>query len=133
MSKTNDNDMIIKTPRLNVAALWILVCLIFSTGIAWKQIIDAADTNARQWDAIKLNKETVSRVDAMSSDISDYKQSNKELTTAVNGLTIAVGSWNQKAERDKEDRIKTDVFMLKLSEDFSKMSVKIGRIEERLK
>ena len=121
----------------NPKVTWATIVLLgFYSGGLTTQIYTNSTTNDTQWryinkanDKIEIVDKYVNRFDNVISDIADNREAYKAMITAVNDLTVAVGTWKQQEIRAKEDRVKTEKFMMQMSKEIGDIKVKVTRIE----
>lgn len=122
--------------KITWTVLVTIVGLAFSSGTGWISIFNNKDTNDKQWTRINALESASStskaQLTAYHSLILSQEKSNKELSTAITGLTVATQVASSQAKSDAVQRERDAKFISKLSEDINGIKMKIERIEEKL-
>ena len=130
----------VQSPKVTWATLLTLGTLVFYSGSLTYQVNKNSETDTTQWRYINGNSDKVnaadkyiSRIETIASRMPAYEASNKELSNSLLALTYELKNSNDRAERDKEDKVKADKFMSELSNKMNTMQIDIAGIKEQLK
>lgn len=122
--------------KITWGAIVTILTLAFSSGTGWISIFNNKDANDRQWTRINDLEAKTDTHDAQlksyTNMLASYDKSNRDLSTAITGLTVATQVASNQAKLDASQRERDARFISKLSDDMSNIRVKVERIEEKL-
>ena len=126
----------IQSPRVTWAAVFTIVSLAFSSGTGWFVIFDNKEVNDKQWSRVNhlesKSEKHETQLNFYTKLMASSEESNRQLSNAITGLTIATKVASEQARRDGLQREKDSRVMNSLSDDMTNIKIKVGRIEEKL-